>query len=424
MTDLKEQWLLSFSSGQKWLNTLSSDTTKAFYIDFFKRYCDAVQKTPDQLIELKIEGLKNTGELKEFIAEDLLESFFVKCEYSKNAKLQIRNSVMSFYKWNRRPLNPITAINVKNIPAPKKRTPIDKDILKLEANMSNAKSKAILWFIASTSCRIDTVTKLFWKDLKPTDNAEVPFAIEIEAERLKGAGLGKYKDIKQITFLHKLAYERLLEYKKEAQLKGYNLTESSPLFIAYYQKSDTEEKKIKALTDKAVSRIFNSASLNAWGDLAKKKFSPHDLRDYVQNALDSSSINPNIYAPILAHKIKGIDGKYSNHTVKEIMECYIKALPYLVPKTVSALETELKETETENKTQNKEIRAMREVLLTFVDRNTLEIMVNKKLESMPTLSASPELGAKIFRNTKNMNKAELMEYYSFLNERYPEKGTE
>ena len=47
--------------------------------------------------------------------------------------------------------------------------------------------------------------------------------MEIESKRLKGSGVGKYKGLKQITFVHKLAYDKLLAYKQEAQKKGYLL---------------------------------------------------------------------------------------------------------------------------------------------------------------------------------------------------------
>ena len=51
--------------------------------------------------------------------------------------------------------------------------------------------------------------------------------LEIESARLKGSGKGKFKDAKQITLLHKFAYEKLEAYKKEAKAKGYDLKEDS-----------------------------------------------------------------------------------------------------------------------------------------------------------------------------------------------------
>jgi hypothetical protein len=84
----------------------------------------------------------------------------------------------------------------------------------LENNVSTQRDKALIWFLASTAFRIGTLTSLKWKDMKQTENSEVPFMFEIDAERLKGSGLGKYKGLKQITFLNAFAFEKLEAYKK------------------------------------------------------------------------------------------------------------------------------------------------------------------------------------------------------------------
>jgi hypothetical protein len=76
MTELKDSWINSFPSGRTWLNKLGSPNTKRQFRNYFKRYCDSVKKTPEQLINLKVEGLQNVGTAKEFQAENLLESFF------------------------------------------------------------------------------------------------------------------------------------------------------------------------------------------------------------------------------------------------------------------------------------------------------------------------------------------------------------
>lgn len=83
-------------------------------------------------------------------------------------------------------------------------------------------------------------------------------------------------------------------------------------------------------------------------------------------------------------------------------------------KRLTAIET-TNEVLRKNQTgQNKEINALRSVLLTFVDVDTLKNLIETKLQAMPNFKVSEDLGAKIFRNTKTMNKAELMDYYSFL----------
>jgi hypothetical protein len=74
MTTDIEGWLLSFESGKKWYNTIASARTKEMYSKDLKLYCDAVGKTPKELLDLKVEGLQNVATHKEFQAEDLLDN--------------------------------------------------------------------------------------------------------------------------------------------------------------------------------------------------------------------------------------------------------------------------------------------------------------------------------------------------------------
>ncbi|MGZ4928956.1 MAG: hypothetical protein ACXV76_11910, partial [Halobacteriota archaeon] len=78
MTEIKEMWLNGSASGKKWLDSLGSNETKKIFTNFFKIYCEAVGKTPEQLLTLKITGLRNTGNKREFQAEDLLEGYLRK----------------------------------------------------------------------------------------------------------------------------------------------------------------------------------------------------------------------------------------------------------------------------------------------------------------------------------------------------------
>lgn len=235
MTDEQDSWIISYPSGRAWLNKLGSPRTKRIFTRYLKTYCDAVQKTPDELITIKIDGLKNVGTAKEWQAEDLLESFFAHCNMKPTAKLMLKNTVFSFYKHNRRALEAQTASNVKNeAPESKKRKPTLDDLKTLEISSHLARDKAIIWFMASTSCRVGTFALLNWKDLKPTGNPEVPYSLEIESKRLKGAGIGKYKGMKQVTFLHKYASEKLEAYKQEAKVKGYDLKPNLIVFRSFF----------------------------------------------------------------------------------------------------------------------------------------------------------------------------------------------
>jgi hypothetical protein len=90
MTEAKDAWLNSSPSGKAWLIKLGSEKTKQIFTNFFKIYCDAVQKTPDELISFKIEGLKNVATEKEFQAETLLENFLSESKLKPSAKLMLK----------------------------------------------------------------------------------------------------------------------------------------------------------------------------------------------------------------------------------------------------------------------------------------------------------------------------------------------
>jgi integrase len=393
MSEKNAYWINGFASGKTWLNKLPSRLTKEKFTGYFKFYCDAVKKDPDQLIALKVEGLQNVGTGKEFQAENLLENFFAECKKKPTAKLMLKNAVFSFYKHNRRALESQTASNIKEeTPESKKRKPTLEDLTALENVAHSARDKALIWFIASTSCRVGTVTLLKWEDLKPTENRNVPFVLEIESARLKGSGVGKYKGLKQITFLHKFAYEKLMAYKQEAQSekkdkkgkilkKGYTLNPDSPIFIAYWNKGKTQ-----TLSFKGINGIFDDLSLRAWGDLQKKRFSPHDLREFFQSALESANIQANMISPILAHKVKGVDQHYSSHDFKELLVKYETALPNLLPQTVEEVKGELENTKAEFRHQ-KETIEFQEAQLSLMqeqqeDRNRTIAIQQKQIQDV------------------------------------------
>ncbi len=80
MTEANEAWLLSFECGKKGFNTITAPRTEEMYSKDMKQYCDAVSKTPPELLALKVEGLRNVA-TEEFQAEDILDSLLYNSPY-------------------------------------------------------------------------------------------------------------------------------------------------------------------------------------------------------------------------------------------------------------------------------------------------------------------------------------------------------
>jgi hypothetical protein len=175
--------------------------------------------------------------------------------------------------------------------------------------------------------------------LKSTNDKEIPYSMVIESVRLKGSGVGKYKGIRQVGFLHHFASKKLEAYKMELVRKGYRITQDDPIFIPY-----RKEGIPTPFSPYSIESNFGEACLRAWHDLDKKRFSIHDLRSFVQTAMENAGVNSNIIAPILGHKLKGTDFHYSEHDIEDFKEKFRSALPYLLPQSVEVLKAETQKT--------------------------------------------------------------------------------
>ena len=388
LTEKTEKDLLEFVSGRNWKPHLHSEHTKRIFFRHLQKYSQWAKMNPDELINFKIEGLKAIATEKEWQAERLGEKYLRESGMTQSVQFEAKNAIVSFYKHNWRNLNPEFAKDVEPQEA-KKRTPKLEDIQLLESNCTTARDRALTWFFPSTSFRVGTLTKLLRSDLKTTGDSEVPYYFEIEAKRLKGAGIGKYKGLKQISFVNSFVWAKMQDYFAEAERKGYHLTENSPLFLAYKGHFSKEErklavkpKKVKAITEGAINQVYDNASLMAWKDLETKRFSPHDNRDVLQNALENANVNANMIAPMLGHKPKNaVDFHYSDHLWQELLPKYKSALPYLLPQSVEKLKAEADKVKEENEKRIK-----------FLEQRLLDngLSINKMMTDFNQLKATFE----------------------------------
>ncbi len=387
LTDDNRTWLLSFVSGQKFFNSKLKDSkdTEENYTSHLKQYCDDVGKNPDQLLKLKPTTFEllammqkgiDVSTLSETAAKDTLETYLAKDtiydkETNENkpftvySKIGFRTAVKSFYSANDRDLPKSTAENLE-APEAKKRTPSVEECVKLENNMTNRRDKFLIWFLESCPVRKATLFKLKWKDLKPLNDKDVPYWLNIESARLKGSGKGKYKGTKHIGFLHSYAVEKLEDYKRELKEREISYNEDSPLFMCYYQNA-YGSKVGDAL--KQINSIFLDASIVAFGDDIKKHFSPHDFRDIISTVLEKPQIkaNVNLAKPLTSHKPTGIEATYTNHPDSDYLELFRMCLPFLIPETVGELKAELDEQKAETA---KKLKADNEQLTNLQYENT------------------------------------------------------
>lgn len=326
MTDNLLKWIRGSNSGKIWLTKLVSKTTIEQYLPLLKAYCDACGKTPDELIGLKMEGQRQVGTPKEFQAEELHDITINEIDRPVSIKDKMSQVIKSFYRHNRRPL---TTVKMFDTPTPKQRTPSLEEIEEMASVAKTRRDEAMIWFLSTAPLREETLSLLKWSDFVETGDKELPLMINIEAERLKGKGKGKYKGNKQICFLNHFVCDKILRYTKEIQGKGIQVNKDDSVFIVY---RNGNGEGYKALSTGGIRDVFTNASFDSWHDLEQKRYSPHDFRNFVNTMMEKARISDNWRAIILGHKPRGIRGKhYSDPEINELKEQFKEILPFIIP---------------------------------------------------------------------------------------------
>jgi len=437
MTDANKEWLLSFVSGQNFYDKKckKSEVTELIYISRIKSYCENIGKNPDELIQLKLEGLQNPATMKEFLAEETLENFLrqdtyfrinengkkEEREFTDNSKLGMLVAVKSFYDSTRgRSLAPDTGEFIE-VPEAKKRTPTIQECLDLENAMKCNRDKFLVWFLESCPVRKGTLRQLTFGDLKPLNDKDVPYWLRVEAKRLKGSGKGKYKKAKHVGFLHHYAVLKFEDYKYELKQKGIPFNDDSPLFMSY---KTTSQGSKKGLAQAEFFIIFRDASETAWRDLTKKRFSPHDLRDVISTVLrDKVKITSNLTKPLTSHVPTGIEATYEGSDAEEIpnqdlLEVFKSCIPYLVPETIPELKAELNQQKAET---SKVIGQQHERLAEIAEENlTLRYNAEKNHQAIQGIQMTSEA----IREKFNQELKEQKEKIENLSKQIQEKENE
>lgn len=361
------EWALQFDSSRRFSNSIKKQSTREIYMLYLNEFCTYSKKTPDELLKTKPTMIELMSMIQNHIdvskvnpneAEDLINDFLNTKRDTPTGAKGAKFAIISFFDFNNRALAKNTIGTWIEIITKPPRTPEAKDNWKdlrdLEDAMVTERDKAILWFLQSCPVRKGTLKQLKWKDVVATNDPEAPYTIEVGSDRLKGGYVGAW----HIGFLHSYAAFRLKKYEEELKQLGIEKTPESPLFMAYkdaYSKGEDGqliERQSKGAQLQRFNKIFDNASLRAWGNLSKRKygdkrFSPHDMRDVLQSVMSSPevSLNENLIKPFLSHVVTDVSKHYAKHDKAEYLTAFKKALPFIVPKSMASLELEQKKNE-------------------------------------------------------------------------------
>jgi hypothetical protein len=305
-----ELWASKYPEVTRWLSKVQKKADSALW---FQHFCNWAQKTPPELLALKEkDSSANTMEklLDDFCGANL-------ADFTHAEKYNTAIAVKSFFKWNYREL--AKASGIVTFQKAKPYNALSKESLRKLWNLAlNPRDRALIPFVTCTGIAKETLTNLLWEHLEPDwDTKDFP-CINIGTELLKGHGKGKYKDVRQITFLTSEAKRELLVYKEWVEEKlGRKLTPQDHIWLSTY-------KPYKPLSYQMLGNQINTLSHKA-----KVPFSLHDGRRWVNTALESISISVNWARKIRGRKVRGEEAPYSQPAINQLREKYREAVPVL-----------------------------------------------------------------------------------------------
>jgi hypothetical protein len=303
-----QEWASQFSCVQTWLNKMNGAKANRAYL--LALYCDWAKKGPDILLLLKT-AYENLD------AEKLLDSFVAACPYPECTTWNCVITVRSFYRCNYRELQREGG-RMEYVPKRVARLPSKEKRLILYENCFNPRDRALLSVACTSGLALETLACLKWSHFEEDWARQDCPHISVPPELVKGHGKGKYRGVRQETFITPLTKRELIKYREwMTRFYGVFWNEGMNVFL-------TLEKPYNPLARAGISKTVESISHKA-----SVPFSVHDGRRIVETALENVSTPRNWIQKIKGRKVRGEDAPYSKPLIEQLRVKYKEAIDEL-----------------------------------------------------------------------------------------------
>jgi len=296
-----DEWASHHLSVLNWLKKLNGAKANRAYL--LMLYCDWAKKVPDELL-----SLKSSYEARD--AEGLLDRFVTECPYPESTVWNCVNAVRSFYRCSYRELQR-EAGRMEYVAKRTPRTPGREKRMLLYENCFNPRDRAIICVACTSGMALETLSNLKWLHFEEDWASQDCPHISIPPELVKGHGKGKYRGVRQETFLTPLAKRELIKYREwMTRMYGVVWGEGMNVFL-------TLEKPYGPLGYQSLSRAVEYI-----GRRARVPFSIHDGRRLVETALENVGTPRNWIQKIKGRKVRGEDAPYSKPAIEQLRGKY------------------------------------------------------------------------------------------------------
>lgn len=182
----------------------------------------------------------------------------------------------------------------------------------------NPRDRTLVCLATCSAIALETLSELRWSHFEEDWQAQEIPHISIPGELLKGHNKGKYRGIRQETFITPETKRELIKYRDYMTKRhGVLWNDDKHVFLSV-------EGPCKPLAYQAVGNAILRVSKTA-----QVPFGAHDGRRIVETALENVSTPRNWIQKIKGRKVRGEDSPYSKPAIEQLRAKYREALPEL-----------------------------------------------------------------------------------------------
>jgi hypothetical protein len=282
------------------------------YLEWAKKQPKGPQ-SPDELLQCK-SGFGGTQ------AEKLLDTFVTAedIDIPDSVRWLILQNIRGFYRDNYRAVEKAAGKYEYNYKK-NKRSLTAQQRFNLYKSCYNPQQKALVLTDLCSAMACESLSKLQWFRFEPDWMQENTPHISLPPEIIKGHGRGKYRGVRQETFITPECKTALIEYRNWfSKTFNWHWKDDDHVFLSI---RDNIGEPLKYT---GILRIFQRIR-----DRSGIKYSSHDGRIVLNTALQNVECDPNWIQMAMGRKVPGNKNPYTKPNIEQLRAKYQKALPEL-----------------------------------------------------------------------------------------------
>lgn len=392
-TNTKDGWIEKVKNDNKvleWLTNIdAAKSTRFSYITFMKIYCECNNKTPTELVNESIKGIKR-GLLPAERNEGTYISKFKECMkkagYSEKSFYQGLSAVKSFYSAFDIVLSKSASrLKKPHVMKENQNFLVKEDVKKLIVNAKTLKHKAEILCMASSGMAIREIANL-----------------KVGMVNIDQEGIGTVTHRRQktgtdyVTFLSPEATKALNDYWDERNRDPATAVKGKTDYAFVTNNNQSKGNQISPVTEawhfqKLGEKLGYESTAQCKDRKGFVKSRSHALRKFFATTLENAGVPKAKVDYMLGHSRSSSDVAYFNVDVDLLKQLYIQYLPFLTFEkaiSVAPFEKQLEELKKQNEGLQKRaeeaegLKAEMEELKAMFNKDAIKALIEAKVKEL------------------------------------------